>query len=1024
MRVGLEASRLVLAVCAFAAAPVMAQQTINVPQGTTRNTQAVVGGTDSVTVQAGGTFDTSANPTINWATASTGLTIANSGTIRSTAAGGRAIGTSGTATQRSLTLTNNAGALIESADDAIRINNDVTAGTITINNAGTIRTTGGGQAIDFDAIAAGTATVAINNLAGGTIRSFGQDAIRPGQGATVTNAGLIYSDGPANNNYDGVDWQGRSGTVINQGTGTISGLRHGITSDVNVNVTNQANATIIGRNGSGIGSDGTGTVVNFGTIEGRWDGVATNGDGDGVDIDLIGSITNSGTIRGVSAAGVDSGGRPNGAEGIAMGGGTITNTASGLIYGGRTGILIDDGGVGGAYGATTITNAGRIEGFTGPAITLVGEFADTITNSGTITSGTATAINMGGGNDTLNIVAGSTITGRVDGGTGSDLVSLSGTGSASFGNLVNFERLAVQSGNWTLTDASTFATSTTVATGASYSSTLPLTGAITNNGTVTVNQTTNGTFAATLAGTGTFIKTGTGTLSIGSQAFTGATLVSAGRLDVLGTMPSAITVARGGTLGGTGTTGNVSIGVGGIVAPGTSIGTLTVNGSFTQASGSTYAAEIAPSGLSDRIVVNGTASIGAGAILQPIPATGTYAPGTRFTLLTATGGITGTYTLAASSLGTGTELRLAGTANAVFVDVARTGASLATLTRSTNQLNTAIAVGQLGVANAAYANLTLASTDDNVRYGLDQLSGEIHASARTAMVRDADLAQRSVLTHLDDGATGTGLWAQGILGYGEEEGDRGAGNGSRSTYGGMGGVDFEITDGIRIGGAGGYTRDKLVVSSRASRATLKTTHVLGYLDAALAGFHYSGGVGYDWVDVDTRRTPTFGGFTDVNTASYDGGVLHGFARIGAPLPLLGATFEPFAMIQGYRVKTKSAQEAGGAASLGLFRRREAFAQASIGSKVETPIVGNISARGSAAYVHVFGQRAGEASVRFGNVNGFFPVRGTTMSSHAAAVSGAINWAVAPTARLSVAYDGLIGTSSSESTGRLTLSIGF
>ncbi|WCT72523.1 autotransporter domain-containing protein [Sphingomonas naphthae] len=1024
MRVRLEASRAVLAFCAFAAVPAIAQQTITVNRGTTRTTQAAVAGTDSVTVAAGGAIDTTANPAINWNGASTGLAITNSGTIRSTASGGRAIGTSGSATTRGITLTNNAGGLIESADDAIRINNDVTAGTIRIDNFGTIRTTNGGQAIDFDAIASGTASVAITNYAGGVIRSVGQDAIRPGQGAIVTNAGLIYSEGPTNNNYDGIDWQQRSGTVVNQNGGTISGLRHGITSDIDVNVTNLAGGSIIGRNGSGIGSDGTGTVVNFGTIEGSWDGLATNGDGDGVDIDLIGTVTNSGTIRGISARGVDSGGRPNGAEGIAIGGGVITNTATGLISGGRTGILVDDGGVGGAYGATTITNAGRIEGFTGPAIQLVGEFADTITNSGTIASNGAVAIQMGGGNDTLALVTGSTITGRADGGTGNDLVSLSGTGSGTFGNLVNFERLAVVSGNWTLSDASTFATSTTLSAGANLTTATPLTGAITNNGTITLNQAANGSFAGTLAGNGTLIKAGAGTLSIGSQAFTGATLVSAGRLDVLGTLPSTIIVARGATLGGTGTTGPVTVGVGGIVAPGQSIGTLTVNGAFVQSAGSTYQAEIAPTGAADRIVVNGAATIQSGAILQPIPAAGTYTPGTRFVLLTATGGVSGAYTLTGASLGTGTELRLGGTANAVFVDVARTGASLPLVAQSTNQLNTAIAVSQLGVANAAYAAITLVPENANVRYALDQLSGEIHASARTAMVRDADLAQRSVLTHLDDGSAGMGLWAQGIAGYGEEEGDRGAADGSRSTYGGMGGFDFEVTEGIRIGAAGGYTRDKLVVRERASRATLKTTHALGYLDAVLAGFHYSGGVGYDWVDVDTRRAPAFGGFSDVNTASYDGGVLHGFARIGAPIPAFGATIEPFASIQGYRVRTKSAQEAGGAASLGLFRRREAFAQASVGTKVETRVVGAISARGSAAYVHVFGQRAGEASVRFGNTNGFFPVRGTTMSSHAAAVSGAVNWALAPKARLSVSYDGLIGTTSSESTGRLTFAIGF
>ncbi len=359
------------------ATPASAQQVIVVTTGTTDTGQKTVGGTDSVTVQTGGTLQTTTNPAINWNTASTALVIDNSGTIRSTNNGGRAIGTSGSATQRSITLNNNAGGLIESQDDAFRINVDAGAGSvIVVNNAGTIRTTNSGQAIDFDAINTGGASVTINNLAGGMILSNGQDAIRSGQGAIINNAGTIRSDGAINNNYDGIDMQGHSATVNNAATGVISGLRHGITSDVGFTVTN--NGTITGRNGSGIGSDGTGTVTNYGTISGNYDGVSTNGDGDGVDIDFLGTVRNYGLIEGTGAAGVDSGGRPNSGQGVAMGGGLIENNAGATISGQAQGVLINhDTNAGGvADGATTITNAGTIRGISGTAITMVGDFDD------------------------------------------------------------------------------------------------------------------------------------------------------------------------------------------------------------------------------------------------------------------------------------------------------------------------------------------------------------------------------------------------------------------------------------------------------------------------------------------------------------------------------------------------------------------------------------------------------------------------------------------------------------------------
>ena len=127
------------------------------------------------------------------------------------------------------------------------------------------------------------------------------DAVRPGRNATISNFGIIRSfgantSGGANGTADGIDAGGNIGVVVtNQTGGLISGARHGITADTDITVVNQAGGTIIGRNGSGIGSDGNGTVTNYGTITGAYagvgnifnsDGVAKfNGDGDGVDID-------------------------------------------------------------------------------------------------------------------------------------------------------------------------------------------------------------------------------------------------------------------------------------------------------------------------------------------------------------------------------------------------------------------------------------------------------------------------------------------------------------------------------------------------------------------------------------------------------------------------------------------------------------------------------------------------------------------------------------------------------------------
>src|SRR5262249_47981170 len=159
------------------------------------------------------------------------------------------------------------------------------------------------------------------------------------------------------------------------------GARHGITADTDITVVNQAGGTIIGRNGSGVGSDGNGTVTNYGTITGAYAGVGNifissgaasiNGDGDGVDIDNVGTVVNFGRSEGTGWGVLNRGGRANTGEGVSMGGGSVEN--SGTIIGERGIVANNDSTASrsGVAATTIINNAGAsIIGSTGYAIRL------------------------------------------------------------------------------------------------------------------------------------------------------------------------------------------------------------------------------------------------------------------------------------------------------------------------------------------------------------------------------------------------------------------------------------------------------------------------------------------------------------------------------------------------------------------------------------------------------------------------------------------------------------------------------
>ncbi len=320
-----------------------------------------------------------------------------------------------------------------------------------------------------------------------------------------------------------------------------------------ISLADQANIRI--RNGAVVSAAATSTPGNYGTggntIEFRNNGlllidqggqvlaVGTDGQGEPLNFQGTGNtLINSGLIQASVAVAIWS-------QNV-TGQNTVVNTETGVIQ--APGTVIGGSG----NGALDFTNRGQVIG----------------------------NVVLAGGDDTFRIFTGSSVTGFVNGGAGTDAVFLSGDGIGAIpGAFTNFETLTKNGlSTWTLTSAIGGVNLVTVDQG-----TLILTGdnsayaggfvvnaagilqaraqslppSIANNGLVRFAQPDPGTYTGLISGTGAVEKTGAGVLTLapaapGGNTYSGGTFLNEGTINVsadnaLGAPTGGLTF-NGGTL--------------------------------------------------------------------------------------------------------------------------------------------------------------------------------------------------------------------------------------------------------------------------------------------------------------------------------------------------------------------------------------------------------------------------------------------------------------------------------------------
>jgi outer membrane autotransporter protein len=521
----------------------------------------------------------------------------------------------------------------------------------------------------------------------------------------------------------------------------------------------------------------------------------------------------------------------------------------------------------------------------------------------------------------------------------------------------------------------------------------------------------------------TLTKSGAGTLILNASNNIGAVEVKAGSLivgdagheNVASLSASAVEVNRGAVLGGYGTilpasaNAEVVIKSGGILSPGNSYGTFTIETKTTFEPGSVLEVEVNPDDPQegDRLIVkNGTATLTGGTVSHVSSvcnsSCGYLTPGNEWLILSADNRV-GEFANAVSSLAyLVPHLRYDDNGTDVYLSFTR---------KRLGPIFDTLPEGPL-------LDEIMNIPEDQWPRILNELSGEAHATLKGDLLRLDDAFTRRVIRHVGaksaQRGTGDDLWISVNQTYQVADGNTNAGRATLRGTDVSGGHDAALDDGWLAGLAFRFGTVKQDVNSRRSEADVISSTAALYggreipFDSGTLRVLLSGALTLH--EVDSERHVRIGSNDQKLKTTYDGQSFVGaFETAYRMSPTEKLAVEPYASVAWHSLHLEDFKEKGGTAALKKKGETWNRATSTLGMRLSTSPQARVTFDADIGWQHLYGSATPKSAFAFRGGSGRFTTRGADVNKDAAILGLSVGVKVAKDAKISLQYDGELGS---------------